>query len=33
MKFESDIELIRDDQTVDAKSILHMLTLGCRTGN
>lgn len=32
MKFESDIELVRDDHTADAKSILHILTLGAGQG-
>ena len=32
MQFESEIEVIRDDQSVDAKSILHVLTLGAAQG-
>jgi len=32
MKFDSKIEVIRDDHRVDAKSILHMLTLGAEQG-
>jgi phosphotransferase system HPr (HPr) family protein len=30
--FESDIEVIKDDRRVDAKSILHILTLGAEHG-
>ena len=33
LKFESEVELIRDGQSVDAKSILHLLTLGARQGS
>lgn len=32
MQFESEVEVIRDDQCVDAKSILHVLTLGASQG-
>ncbi len=32
LQFESDIEIIRDDLRVDAKSILHVLTLGATQG-
>jgi len=32
LKFEADIEVIRDDHHVDAKSILHVLTLGAAQG-
>jgi phosphotransferase system HPr (HPr) family protein len=32
MQFESEVEVIRDDQCVDAKSILHVLTLGAGQG-
>ncbi|MCG8448530.1 MAG: HPr family phosphocarrier protein [Pirellulales bacterium] len=32
MQFESDVEVIRDGQCVDAKSILHVLTLGAGQG-
>lgn len=32
MKFDSKIEVIRDNHRVDAKSILHMLTLGAAQG-
>lgn len=32
LKFESDIDLVLDGQRVDAKSILHMLTLGAVRG-
>ena len=32
MQFESEVELVRDDQIVDAKSILHLLTLGAAQG-
>ena len=32
MQFESEVELIRDAQRVDAKSILHVLTLGAVQG-
>jgi len=32
LQFESDIEVIRDDLRVDAKSILHVLTLGAAYG-
>jgi phosphocarrier protein HPr len=32
MQFESEVEVIRDDQCVDAKSILHVLTLGADQG-
>jgi phosphotransferase system HPr (HPr) family protein len=32
MQFESEIEVIRNDHHVDAKSILHMLTLGAAQG-
>ena len=32
MGFESDIEVIKDDRRVDAKSILHILTLGAEHG-
>ncbi len=32
IQFDSTIEVIRDDQRVDAKSILHVLTLGATQG-
>lgn len=32
LQFDSDIEVIREDLRVDAKSILHMLTLGAAQG-
>jgi phosphocarrier protein HPr len=32
MQFESEVEVIRDGQCVDAKSILHVLTLGAGQG-
>jgi phosphotransferase system HPr (HPr) family protein len=32
MKFESEIEVVRDTLRVDAKSIMHMLTLGAEPG-
>ena len=32
LQFESEVELIRDGQCVDAKSILHVLTLGASQG-
>ena len=32
MQFDSDIEVIREDHRVDAKSILHVLTLGAVQG-
>jgi phosphotransferase system HPr (HPr) family protein len=32
MQFESRIELIYENQRVDCKSILHLLTLGARQG-
>ena len=32
LKFDSDIEVIRDSLRVDAKSILHVLTLGAGQG-
>jgi phosphocarrier protein HPr len=32
LQFESDVEVIRDDLRVDAKSILHVLTLGAGQG-
>jgi phosphocarrier protein HPr len=32
MQFESDVEVVRDGQCVDAKSILHVLTLGAGQG-
>jgi phosphotransferase system HPr (HPr) family protein len=32
LKYESRIELIRDDQRVDGKSILEILTLGVQPG-
>ncbi len=32
MQFESDVEVIRDGQRVDAKSILNVLTLGAGQG-
>ena len=32
LQFKSDVEVIRDDQRVDAKSILHVLTLGAGQG-
>lgn len=32
LKFESHIEVIRDDQRVDGKSILDILTLGVQQG-
>lgn len=32
LQFESDIEVIRDSLRVDAKSILHVLTLGAAQG-
>ncbi|QEG33301.1 HPr family phosphocarrier protein [Bythopirellula goksoeyrii] len=32
LQFESIIDLVRDNQRVDAKSILHMLTLGADQG-
>ena len=32
MQFESDIEVIRDSLRVDAKSIMHVLTLGADPG-
>ncbi len=32
LQYESIIDLIRDSQRVDAKSILHMLTLGADQG-
>lgn len=32
LQFESIIDLVRDSQRVDAKSILHMLTLGADQG-
>ena len=32
LEFESKIEIIRDGQRVDAKSILHILTLGAECG-
>ena len=31
-QFESDVELVRDDLSVDAKSIIHMMTLGASQG-
>ncbi len=33
MQFDSDIEMIRDDYCVDAKSILNILTLGAGQGS
>jgi len=33
MQFESDVEVVRDGQCVDAKSILHVLTLGAGQGS
>ncbi len=33
MKFDSRIEVIRESHRVDAKSILHMLTLGAAQGS
>jgi phosphocarrier protein HPr len=32
MKFESEIEVVRDTLRVDGKSIMHMLTLGAEPG-
>ena len=32
LQFESEIEVIRDSLRVDAKSILHVLTLGAAQG-
>lgn len=32
LQFDSTIEVIRDDQRIDAKSILHILTLGAVQG-
>ncbi len=32
MRFKSRIELVRGNERVDAKSILHLLTLGARQG-
>ena len=32
LQFESIIDIVRDSQRVDAKSILHMLTLGADQG-
>ena len=32
MQFESEVELCRDDLCVDAKSIIHMMTLGATQG-
>ncbi len=32
LQFESEIEVIRDSHRVDAKSILHILTLGAAQG-
>ena len=32
LQFDSTIEVIRDNQRVDAKSILHVLTLGAAQG-
>lgn len=32
LQFESDVEVIRDGHCVDAKSILHVLTLGAVQG-
>jgi len=32
LQFDSDIEVIRDSHRVDAKSILHVLTLGAAQG-
>lgn len=32
LKFESEIKVIRDSHEVDAKSILHVLTLGAAQG-
>ena len=32
LQFESEIEVIRNDHRVDAKSILHVLTLGAAQG-
>ena len=32
LEFESDIEVIRDDLRIDAKSILNVLTLGAAQG-
>ena len=32
MQFQSEVEVIRNDQCVDAKSILHVLTLGAAQG-
>lgn len=32
LQFESEIEVIRDNHRVDAKSILHVLTLGAAQG-
>ena len=32
LQFESEIEVIRDSHRVDAKSILHVLTLGAAQG-
>jgi phosphotransferase system HPr (HPr) family protein len=32
MQFESRIEIVHESQRVDAKSILHLLTLGARQG-
>jgi len=32
LQFDSEIEVIRDDHRVDAKSILHVLTLGAAQG-
>jgi phosphotransferase system HPr (HPr) family protein len=32
MQFDSQIELVNGSQRVDAKSILHLLTLGARQG-
>ena len=31
-QFESEVELVRDDLSVDAKSIIHMMTLGASQG-
>lgn len=33
LRFDSDIEVIRDSHRVDAKSILHVLTLGAAQGS
>jgi len=32
MKFEAEIQVVRDNLRVDGKSIMHMLTLGAEPG-